>query len=706
MSYKDNEYITAKDLSFIGVLDDIKKSQKSLQPIFEGLTNAFEAIKIKARTVADFKGSISIKIYSNETIDSSSVEFRSLTITDNGIGFNDEEFNRFNTFKLTTKGFKNLGSGRIQFVHYFDSTTVSSVFEKDGKFYEREFVVSKKKPFIDKNAIVLHTHCKEKEGVQETGTVISFNSLLEHSNIYNNLNQDTFKQAVLTRYIHYLCHNRLQLPEIKIEFFVQSSLAGESQITSDDILQIDKSETVEIGYYQIANGGKALTTTGKSESFTIDAFKIPSDISTANRLNLVSKGEVVEESGVTLENLAGGDQINGNQYVFLVSGKYIDERDTNVRGTLNIPRREDSSRTLSLFTGEEIFLEDIQEAVNDTISKMYPEIEQVKKDHEKDIAKLKEMFLLDEETANSINISVNDSESKILTKFYEAEAKKSAEVDAKIKESIDKLNNLDTTSANYQTKLAEEVEALVKVIPQQNKNSLTHYVARRKLVLELFDKILESELAVQTSGGRDFNEKLIHNLLFQQRSSDPENSDLWIINEDFIYFKGSSEEQLSKVKIGEEKLFKASFEEEEKKYLSSLGEKRLTKRPDVLLFPEEGKCIILEFKAPDVNASDHLLQIDFYASLIRNHTEDKFQITTFYGYLIGENIEPRDVIGRVSRYELSYHLDYLFRPSETVVGFDGRSNGSIYNEVIKYSTLLERARKRNEIFINKLNKSS
>ncbi len=359
-----------------------------------------------------------------------------------------------------------------------------------------------------------------------------------------------------------------------------------------------------------------------------------------------------------------------------------------------------------MFTGEEIFLEDIQDAVNSTIAGMYPEIEEVKKEHDKDLEKLKEMFLLDEETARSINISVNDSESKILTKFYEAEAKKSAEVDAKIKESFDKLNNLDTTSANYQIELAEEVEALVKVIPQQNKNTLTHYVARRKLVLELFDKILKSELAVQTNGGREFNEKLIHNLLFQQRSSDPENSDLWMINEDFIYFKGSSEELLSKVKIGEEKLFKSSFEEEEKVYLSSLGEKRLTKRPDVLLFPEEGKCIIIEFKAPDVNASDHLLQVDFYASLIRNHTEDKFQITSFFGYLIGQNIEPRDVIGRVGRYEHSYHLDYLFRPSETVVGFDGRSNGSIYTEVIKYTTLLERARRRNEIFINKLNKSS
>jgi len=121
-----------------------------------------------------------------------------------------------------------------------------------------------------------------------------------------------------------------------------------------------------------------------------------------------------------------------------------------------------------------------------------------------------------------------------------------------------------------------------------------------------------------------------------------------------------------------------------------------------LLFPEEGKCIIIEFKAPEVNVSDHLTQIDKYAGLIRNCTADKFQITTFYGYLLGESIESRDVLGAVSSYEESYQFDYLYRPSTKVVGFDGRSNGSIYSEVIKYSTLLKRARQRNKIFIDKL----
>lgn len=696
MTYSDNQFITAQDLSFVGVLHDIKKSQKALQPVFECFTNALEAIKIKQNSNTDYNGEVTLRIYATETT-VQSTEFNSLSITDNGIGFNDEEFKRFNTFKLTNKGFKNLGSGRIQYVHYFDTTTVKSVFEQDKKYFEREFVVSKKDNFLKENAIVKHKHCKESNNTN-TETTVSFSSLLENSGVYNDLTEQTLKEKLLERYIHYFCYNKGKLPKIKIEFHVQSELKNESTISQIDIPSIDKTQSIPLKYSK--KGSTGIEKTEKTEDFTIDAFKVSKKLLKENKLNLVSKGEVIEESDVNLENLAGSDNVKGNKYLFLVSSNYIDARDTNLRGVLNIPNKDSFEKDL-FANQEEILIEDIQEEVNKIIDTMYPEIEEVKQKHQEDFAKLKEMFLLDDETAKNINISINDSESDILKKFYEAEAKKQASIDAEIKESIDNLDKLDTRNPNYEEELEKEIGRLVKAIPMQNKKTLTHYVARRKLVLDLLDKILARQLQVQQQK-ENYDEALIHNLLFQKGSTNTENSDLWIINEDFIYFKGSSEKQLSKLEIDGEKVFKDKFSEEEERYLTSLGENRKIKRPDVLLFPEEGKCIIIEFKAPQVNASDHLTQIDRYANLIRNYTEDKFQITTFYGYLLGESIEPRDVLGTVSRYEHSYQFDYLYRPSENVNGFDGRTNGSIYTEVIKYSTLLKRARQRNKIFVDKL----
>lgn len=701
MVYKDNTHVTTQDLLFKGILNDVKRTKLALQPIFEAFTNAMEAIKIRTESEPDIKGEVQFFINASETTIENNFEFDSLTIIDNGIGFNEKEFKRFNTFKDFTKGFKNLGSGRIQYAHCFDKTSFKSVFREDGKYYEREFIVSKQDDFLKKNAIVFHKHFRETNETQ-VGTRVTFNNLLEKSNVYNSLTELTLKEALIERYIHYFCYNRSSLPSIELKFYVQSVLKGETSISEFDIPTIDKTDDIKLSYYRIASDGNTLEKLEKSEDFKVDAFKVKKDVLQKNNLKLVSKGEIVEESNVVLDSLAETDNVKGYKYLFLVSSDYIDLRDTNMRGVLNIPDKNSLSKNVDIYNSEEIFVEDIQEGVNEVISSMYPEIEEVKKIHQDQLDKLKEMFLLDNATARDINISINDNENKILEKFYEAEAKKTAAVDASIKESIDRLDKLDTTSDKYTEELKKEVEKLVRVIPLQNKISLTHYVARRKLVLNLFDKILQRQLEVQKDGKNSFDEALIHNLLFQQGSNSTENSDLWIINEEFIYFKGSSEKKLSKLEIDGKKVFKEKFTEEEERYLTSLGENRKIKRPDVLLFPDEGKCIIIEFKAPNVNASDHLTQIDRYANLIRNYTEDFFQITTFFGYLIGESIEPRDVLGTVSRYEHSYQFDYLYRPSENVIGFDGRSNGSIYSEVLKYSTLLERARRRNKVFIEKL----
>jgi hypothetical protein len=696
MSYKNNQFIIAQDLSFVGVLHDIKKSKTALQPIFECFTNALEAIKIKQKSVPNHKGEILLQIYASETT-IQSTEFNGLTITDNGIGFNDEEFKRFNTYKLTNKGFKNLGSGRIQYIHHFDTTTIKSIFEKDGKFFEREFVVSKREDFLKQNAIVKHRFCRESTS-KETKTIVAFSTLLENSDIYNGLNEYTLKERILERYIHYFCFNKTKLPKITIEFYIQSVLKGKSTIYHSEIPSIDKSEVIPLQYSIKSKTG--IEKIDKTEDFCIDAFKIPKNLLKENKLNLVSKGEVIEESDVTLQSLSGGDIIKGHKYLFLVASNYIDARDTNLRGVLNIPTKNSFEKDL-FANQEEILLEDIQEELNNSINTMYPEIEEVKQKHQEGFAKLKEMFLLDDETAKEISVSINDSETEILKKFYEAEAKRAASIDAAIKESFDNLEKLDTRNPNYEEELEKEINRLVLSIPLQNKKTLTHYVARRKLVLDLLDKILDRKLHVQQQK-ENYDEALIHNLLFQKGSLNPEKSDLWIINEDFIYFKGSSEKQLSQLEINGKKVFKEKFSAEEERYLASLGENRKIKRPDVLLFPEEGKCIIIEFKAPHVNPKDHLTQIDTYANLIRNYTHDQFQIATFYGYLLGESIEPRDVRGAVSTFEESYQFDYLFRPSAKVTGFDDRKDGSIYTEVIKYSTLLKRARQRNKIFIEKL----
>ena len=339
-------------------------------------------------------------------------------------------------------------------------------------------------------------------------------------------------------------------------------------------------------------------------------------------------------------------------------------------------------------------MDDIQETANRVIEEMYREIRIRKNQKERDVEKLQKMFLLNSETLKSIKIGLNDSDDRILEKVYQADAKIIAKGDAFLKEQVRFIEELNPSESNYETDLKNQIDEFVKAIPLQNRTELTHYVARRRIVLDLFDKILRKQLEIQKIDHRNIDEKLLHNLIFQQSSNNPEASDLWLINEDFIYFKGNSEHRLCDIEIDGQRLLKSEFTIEEEEYLKSLGENRLIKKPDILLFADEGKCIIIEFKNPNVNVAVHLNQINRYASLVRNYCHEDFQIDTFYGYLIGEEINAKEVRAFDGDFLESYHLDYLFRPSKKIPG-EGRNDGSLYTEVLKYSTLLERAILRN-----------
>ena len=300
----------------------------------------------------------------------------------------------------------------------------------------------------------------------------------------------------------------------------------------------------------------------------------------------------------------------------------------------------------------------------------------------------------------------NDSEEKILERVYIVESKLAAKADAELKKQFDQLVGLNPSSADYDSNLTQLVDKLVKQIPHQNRAALTHYVARRKLVIELFQKVLGRKLDIQGRDLRNEDEKILHNILFSQHSGEAEQSDLWLLNEDFVMFKGVSDWKLKDIIIDGQKIIKESFTDEEQKFIDAGKEKRLEKRPDVLLFPAEEKCVILEFKSPNVNVSDHLAEITYYSSLILNLTKPEFPIKTFYGYLIGENLEPLDVKFTDSDFLDSAHFDYAFRPAKRILGQFKPYHGSLYTEVLKYSTLCQRADKRNATLLSKLFPSS
>ena len=244
-----------------------------------------------------------------------------------------------------------------------------------------------------------------------------------------------------------------------------------------------------------------------------------------------------------------------------------------------------------------------------------------------------------------------------------------------------------------------------ETIPLQSKESLARYVTRRALVIDLLDKLIHKNTDVQRTADRSIDEKLIHNLIFSQHDNDSSRSDMWLLNEDYLHYNGFSEHRLCDIEIAGKKLFKEIIDEEEKRYLNSLGEQRLKKRPDILLFPSEHKCVIIELKSLDANVSDYLGQIQKYATFIRSYTNEDFRIDTFYGYLVGEALEPNDVRATDPDFKYDPKFNFCYRPVKSVaclVDPSGNQDGTIYTEAISFSVLLDRAKKRNESFKSKL----
>lgn len=688
-------YLVNEGLYYPAILNGVSKSNNPLQPLFEGFTNALEAISQLHQDPK--KEIIKVKIFYDADLFDEKV-MNKLVIEDTGIGFNDEEFQRFLTFQDNRKGYNNRGSGRLQLIHSFSDVQYASSYNDNGEFKRRQFHLSKSAPFLKENAIA-YLDSYGKSDLNQNFTSLTLSGLLqEKDKVHFNMTLENFKDIILTRYIQYFCAHRDILPKILFEAYKGGDLEESLEIKNEDIPAADSKDEFDLHYQSYT--GERFSQQDKKETFTVQAFKISKNKLPKNVMTLTSKGEIVEgkDFRMSLDVLGTEDHLENNRFLFLISSPYVNDNDSDVRGQLRIPRRSDEQ---SLFDKDFILLEDIESGANSKILSMYSELAVKAEEKQKRVSDLKDMFLLSDDYLKNLNISINDNEEKILEKVYSQESKMAAKKDAELKKKFDELTNLNPTSSNYDSELGLLVKDLVKEIPHQNRANLTHFVARRRLVLELFDKVLKRELQMQKHG-RNEDEKLLHTILFAQHSSSSRQSDLWIINEDYILFEGVSEAELKNVTIKGNKIFKETFTHAEERFINANKEKRLSKRPDVLLFPAEEKCIILEFKTPGTNVADHLAEINYYASLILNLTKDEFPIKIFYGYLIGETLEPLDVRFNDSDFINAEHFNFSFRPYKRIIGEFKNFEGSLYTEVLKYSTLLERASARNKSLINKL----
>ena len=135
---------------------------KPLLPLFEAVVNSIYAIQ-ERQEKESFQGKISIKIVRVpqevlDGVDKSINDIIGFIISDNGIGFDDNNMKSFLQSDSTYRADKGgKGVGRFSWLKAFESVNIESVYKDDDVWVKRNFDFTLSKPEIDDEVIELDT---------------------------------------------------------------------------------------------------------------------------------------------------------------------------------------------------------------------------------------------------------------------------------------------------------------------------------------------------------------------------------------------------------------------------------------------------------------------------------------------------------------------------------------------------------------------
>jgi hypothetical protein len=368
------------------------------------------------------------------------------------------------------------------------------------------------------------------------------------------------------------------------------------------------------------------------------------------------------------------------------------------------PRKKDIEKDIidQLFHDEDkelITRDDLDDAIRGVLPVIYTDLIEARRELQKDVFALAQAHGIPPEIAEKVDVQVGDTEEKITDKLYKKQAEELAERNTQIKRIYEELVSLNPTDENYQEELLERSSELLALIPQQNKEELGRYIICREMVAKILrlinDKALDYQRQPRVPGKKKNKEFLIHDLIIRRRSDSTDDlNDLWVLNEEFVHYEGCSDLPLNKIRLRDGRSLLGDISSEE---IAEFGLSTELK-PDIFLFPGEGKCVLIELKAPDVNLADYLGQMTKYCNLIANY--GSFQINRFYCYLIGEKLGRIDVI---NDYEPTVNDDWVRHEQQIRSIHDNKVIiGHIYSEIILLSSVAARAERRNRSFAERL----
>tara|TARA_R110001599_G_scaffold353754_1_gene596349 strand:+ start:77 stop:2080 length:2004 start_codon:yes stop_codon:yes gene_type:complete len=655
-------------------VENIRSGTSAYTPLVEVIVNAIQAIE----SIGNAKGLIEVTIHRSQQaeLDGGTQEIEAFSVSDNGIGFTDENRESFDTLYTALKlaeGGK--GFGRFTCLKYFDDVKVESVFISNNEYFRRSFKMGRD------TDIIIDEHILQSEE-SHAGTTVTLSSIRK---TFPEKNLETIARTVVEKLLPYFIDEEKTCPKI-----VLKESHGNKIIVLNEYLNNPKSAL--ISEVKSSRGKFSLTSTSGEQAFNIRVFKIYSPKSHRSKISLVAHRREVTTSSLhsyipefydefyDTISIDGDSKSRNFVIAVYVFSQFLDDNVCVERGGFELQKEQDIVYGVSQRDIESKAAEYARSAVSEDVK------ERTQKKVDKVNSYVRETAPWYSDALKEIDLSKiphNPTNEEIDTYLHKHKYAREVEVKGEVR----KL--LETGSPDD---LKEKAAEIVSQISGSSKSELAHYVALRKSVLDIFDRSLSLD-----SDGKYSSEEVVHEIIFPTRK-DVDNTlfhehNLWIIDE------------------------RLNFSE----YLSSDlpldGFK--TDRPDILVFDKRigfrgdneasNPVTIFEFKKPQrddfVNPSskeDPVEQIIRYVIQIKDgkyKTPRGREIlvdtnTPFYGYVICD-LTPK------VRSWVETVKD--FKPMPDRMGyFKWHGALNLYTEVLGWDKVLKDANMRNRIFFHKL----
>jgi hypothetical protein len=638
---------------------------EALLPLFEAVINSIQAIE----EVGDLKqGLITVRIkrdmrqgnLSFNGDDSSLPNITGFDIEDNGIGFNDKNFESFETSDSTYKLAKGgKGVGRFLWLKAFDRVDISSAYLKSDNS-----LASRKIEFTVAN------------GVREFPSVVSTNSQANTIVHLNGFHEEYRKEPSAYKRASKIAQ---RIFEHCLTRFI-SGMAPTIKIVDDFEDHVINLHDL---YNEIKDGIVTEDFSISSYSFKMHHIRLYGTHSKTHQLVYCADGRDVKSRPIGSllgTSIQFDDEGKKFFYSAYITSPFLDANVDEYRQEFNIPDKS------NLINSNEISIEQIeQEAVKRTRAHLAPVIESVEQQKAEKVSRfvqnqapmLRAVVKYCPEVMKEIE--VNTSEEKMTQTLYAYKGKAEYELRKS-------SNNLLKSQAQSVDEISAKYNELTEKLEDFQKDQLAGYVVFRKMIIDLLDKKL-----CLNKDGKYSNEDIVHDIVFPRKADTDsisfENHNLWLIDELLAFHTyAASDKPLRE--------FTTSTSDE---------------RPDVVVFSEVGDdrmaraVSLLEFKKPQRKNFDEdpTKQIFRYVRDIRKNNLELpngrpvmvNDSTRFYCYIICDITSPIKEFAENGNYA-ALQGEYGY--------YTYNRNHNSHVEIVAFDKIVVDAKQRHKAFFEKL----